>query len=109
MAKRVTVRLGRGAKADLRTIRDYLLEQGGNGVANIFTRTILELVDSLEQFPERGPVPEEIRSLGIEGVRQISSRPYRVIYSHTPGKVTILMIIDGRRDLEPLLRRRLLR
>ena len=109
MGKRVSVRLGRGAKADLRTIRDYLTEKAGSVTADTFTRTILDLVDKLEQFPERGPIPEEIGGLGIKGIRQISARPYRIIYSYSPGKVTILMIVDGRRDLKPLLLRRLLR
>ena len=74
MAKRVSVRLGRGAKADLRTIRDYLTEKAGSVTADTFTRTILDLVDKLEQFPERGPIPEEIGGLGIKGIRQISAR-----------------------------------
>ena len=109
MAGRISVRLGRAAKADLRSIRDYLIDQAGRDVADAVTRTILGLVDRLEQFPERGPIPEEVRSLGFDDLRQLSSRPYRVIYQLAPGKVTILMTVDGRRDLEPLLRRRLLR
>lgn len=109
MAKRIVVGLGRSAKADLRSIREYLIEQAGHAVADKFTRGILDLLEKLEQFPERGAIPEEVRSLGFADIRQLSLRPYRVIYHFSPRKVTILMIVDGRRDLEPLLRRRLFR
>ena len=107
MPRRSTVQIGRGAKADLRHIRGYLIDQAGRDVANNITRKILDLVEKLEQFPERGPIPDEVQLLGFDNIRQLSLRPYRVIYQVAPGKVTILMIVDGRRDLQPLLRRRL--
>ena len=108
MPRRSVVSIGRGAKSDLRHIRDYLIAQAGREIADNITRKILDLVEKLEQYPERGPVPDEVQLLGFDNVRQLSLRPYRVIYQVAPGKVTIHMIVDGRRDLQPLLRRRLI-
>lgn len=107
MPRHIAVQIGRGAKADLRYIRDNLIDRAGRDVADGVTRKILDLLDKLGQFPELGAVPDEVQFLGLHNIRQLSLRPYRVIYQVAPGKVTILMIVDGRRDLQPLLRRRL--
>ena len=46
--------------------------------------------------------------LGIRDFRQILLPPYRLIYRVMDGTVFILLIADGRRDVQALLERRLL-
>jgi predicted amidohydrolase len=58
------------------------------------------------------PVPEEqlfrALSLGIRDYRQTFLKPYRVIYRIVGQRVYVYLIVDGRRDMEALLARRLL-
>ena len=109
MTARHRVRLTRGAKVDLRSIEAYLEGNGGSAVAQSFLRDMLETVAKLEILPERGSIPAEVQSLNFKNIRQLSRRPYRIIYQVVNGKVNILMVVDGRRDVEPLLMRRLLK
>ncbi len=109
MTKRYRVQLTRGSKADLRSIETYLEGNSGKTVADSFLREMLDTVDRLATFPDRGSIPIEVESLNFKNIRQLSRRPYRIIYQVVNDKVNILMIVDGRRDIEPLLMRRLLR
>jgi toxin ParE1/3/4 len=53
-------------------------------------------------------VPKELDALGIREFRQILVESYRLIY-RLSGKIVFVMVIaDGRRDMQALLERRLL-
>ena len=69
---------------------------------------IEEVVEGLATFPERGSYPKELLSLGIRDYRQTFLKPYRVIYRIVGQRVYVYLIVDGRRDMEALLARRLL-
>jgi toxin ParE1/3/4 len=62
----------------------------------------------LSESPERGSYPKELLTLGIREYRQIFFKPYRVIYRIMGDRAYVLLIADGRRDMETLLQRRLL-
>ncbi len=61
------------------------------------------------KFPERGNTPKELRDLGITEYREVHYKPYRVIYRIFGEKAVVYCVIDGRRDMESLLKRRLIR
>lgn len=63
---------------------------------------------SLSEYPERGNYPTELLDIGIREYREIFSRPYRIIYRAMKNNVYVLLIADGRRDMQTLLQRRLL-
>ena len=63
---------------------------------------------SLSGSPERGAYPKEPLTLGIRDYREIFIKPYRVIYRVMGDIVYVLLIVDGRRDMQTLLQRRLL-
>jgi toxin ParE1/3/4 len=63
---------------------------------------------SLSESPERGAYPKELLALGIREYREIFFKPYRIIYRVIDGSVYVLLIADGRRDMQTLLQRRLL-
>lgn len=58
--------------------------------------------------PTRGARPRELLALGIREYREIFVQPYRIVYRVDDEAVTILLIADGRRDMQALLQRRLL-
>jgi toxin ParE1/3/4 len=69
---------------------------------------LMQVVQSLSRFPERGGYPKELISLGIKEYRQRAFKPYRVIYRVLGKQVVIYLIADGRRDMQSVLARRLL-
>ncbi len=69
---------------------------------------LLEVVEGLSAFPERGIYSKELAALGIREYLQTAFEPYRVIYRVMAPKVYIYVIADGRRDIQSLLARRLL-
>ncbi|MNC90549.1 Plasmid stabilization system protein [compost metagenome] len=69
---------------------------------------LLEAVERLATFPDRGPHPKELQALGIREYRQAYFKPYRLIYRVTGKQVFIYLIADGRREMQSLLARRLL-
>lgn len=105
---RFEVLLTEGAAQDLEAIHDYISDFDCVANANYFLDGLMEVVDSLSRFPERGSYPKELAGLGIKEYRQTSFKPYRVIYRVTGSQVIIYLIADGRRDMQSVLARRLL-
>jgi toxin ParE1/3/4 len=55
-----------------------------------------------------GVYPCELSALGIKEYREVFFKPYRIIYRVIAEAVFVMLIVDGRRDMQPLLQRRLL-
>jgi toxin ParE1/3/4 len=97
-----------GAEQDLEAIHDYISEFDCVANANHLLDALMEVVQSLSRFPERGSYPKELVGLGIKEYRQTFFKPYRLIYRVTGSQVIIYLIADGRRDMQSVLARRLL-
>lgn len=108
MSERYRVAISAGAQGDLADIHRWIADDRGTDAAESFLDGVIERIDTLELYPLRGPVPREIAGLGMDLFRQSSMGRYRLIYRVDPAQVTILMIADGRRDLQSLLEARLL-
>jgi toxin ParE1/3/4 len=102
------VLLTQGAEQDLESIYDYIAESDSVVSANYVLDQLMEVVESLSQFPERGSYPKELAALGIKEYRQTFFKPYRMIYRVIGNRLMIYLIIDGRRDMQSVLERRLL-
>ncbi|MCK6434517.1 MAG: type II toxin-antitoxin system RelE/ParE family toxin [Burkholderiaceae bacterium] len=105
---RYEVLLTAGAEQDLESIHDYIAEFDSVANADHVLDRLMDVVDGLAQFPERGSYPKELAALGIKAYRQTAFKPYRVIYRVLGSRVVIYLIIDGRRDMQSVLARRLL-
>lgn len=100
--------LTEGAEQDLESIYDYIAEFDCKAHADHVLDRLLEVVESLSTFPERGAYPKELITLGIREYRQTAFKPYRVIYRVMGQKVYVHVLADDRRDMQSLLARRLL-
>jgi toxin ParE1/3/4 len=69
---------------------------------------LIKAVDALSTFPERGSHPKQLLALGIKDYRQTFFKPYRLIYRTIGQRVYVYLIVDGRREMQSLLARRLL-
>ena len=97
-----------GAERDLEEIHGYIAEFDSPEKADYVLNRLLEIIERLAAFPERGPHPRELQALGIREYRQTFFKPYRLIYRVMGRQVFIYLIADGRRDMQSLLSRRLL-
>lgn len=102
------VTLTDSAKADLVAISEYISKADSLDKADQLLGNIRKQFENLSQFPHRGVVPDELASMGNE-FREIFFKPYRIIYEVINSTVYIYIIADGRRNMEMLLRDRLLR
>lgn len=100
--------LTEGAEQDLEAIHDHIAEFDRAANANLVLDELMDVVEGLSKFPERGSYPKELIGLGIKEYRQTFFKPYRVIYRVTGRQVIIYLIADGRRDMQSVLARRLL-
>ena len=96
------------AVSDLEELYHYIALHDAPGKADQVLAKIEKTFRSLSESPERGAYPKELLTLGIRDYREIFFKPYRVIYRVMGDIVYVLLIVDGRRDMQALLQRRLL-
>lgn len=102
------VRLTRGAEIDLEALLGFVKDNRSAVQADALLDRLLTAIETLETFPQRGSAPKELDALGIREFRQILVEPYRLIYRLSGKTVFVMVIADGRRDMQALLERRLL-
>jgi toxin ParE1/3/4 len=107
--KHYQVRLTHEAEADLIDLFDYVARKDSLASAYHVLDELDSLILSLDHQPERGHYPPELYEHGIKDFREVLFKPYRVIYEVSGNRVVILGCFDGRRDMQSLLERRLLR
>lgn len=96
------------ATRDLEALFDYLHSNDAPARAQHVLDRIEMALSSLSENPQRGTHPRELQSLGLREYREIFFKPYRIIYRVVDQRVYVMVIVDGRRDMQSLLQRRLL-
>ncbi len=104
-----TVSIVADAEDDLFDIYRYVASADSVAKAERLIRILQELCLSLEEFPDRGPIPPELESIGVFDYLEVHYKPYRVIYQLLGNEVFVHCVLDGRRDMQTLLEQRLLR
>lgn len=107
--KRYQVRLTHEAEYDLIDLFEYIARKDSVVNASSVLEKLENLIYSLDQQPERGHYPPELDKRGVKHFREVHFKPYRVIYEVIGSHVVILGCFDGRRDMQLLLERRMLR
>lgn len=107
-AKPFEVLLTAGAEQDLEAIYDYIAAFDSLPRADHVLDQLMKVVASLSHFPERGSYPKELLALGIKEYRQTMFKPWRLVYRVVGQRVIVYLIVDGRRDMQAVLSRRLL-
>ena len=100
--------LTRDAARDLEEIDEYLAASDSDSKADYVLDKIEGALQSLSESPERGNRPRELLALGVGDYHQVFFKPYRIIYTIRRESVYVMLIADGRRDMETLLQSRLL-
>lgn len=96
------------AVRDLEEIVGWIAAHDAPAKADGVLDRIEAAIAGLAQLPERGAHPRELLALGIRDYRETFFKPYRIIYRVEGRRIYVYLIADGRRDMQPLLERRLL-
>lgn len=97
------------AQEDLVEIYTYIFSHDSRQSAEYVLDEIEKICENLEHVPERGHVPPELSRISVTNFLELHFKPYRVIYEIDGNKVYVHCVLDGRRDLQDLLAKRLLR
>lgn len=103
------VRLVQEAEEDFAEIIEFIAHHDSIEGADYVLEKLLGVCERLEQHPQRGHFLPELKLLGIKSYREVHFKPYRIIYELVGRDVFIHLIVDGRRSLQTILERRLLR
>ena len=107
--KRYRVRVIEDNEDDLLDIYAYIATQDSVEKGLYVVDKLEALCHTLAELPLRGHIPKELERVGVRNYREVHFRPYRVIHEVRSQDVVVHCILDGRRDLQSLLERRLLR
>lgn len=103
-----TVWLTDDAARDLSELCDYIATNHGRAEADYVLGRIEHAFSGLSDSPQRGVYPKELLILGIREYREVLFKPYRMVYRIVGEDVYVLLVVDGRRDLQASLQRRML-
>lgn len=106
---RFTVHLVEDAEKDLLDIYQYIAMNDSVEQADTLLDHIEETVQKIETFPLRGHIPPELERIGVFDFKEIHYKPFRIIYEIRKSEVFVHCVLDGRRDLQELLQKRVLR
>lgn len=102
MSKRYEVIWSDTAKRDLDGIVDYIAHDSVSNAINVFNK-IKDRCSSLYFYPSRGRIVLELKDYGILWYRELVVGTWRIIYRITENCVSVLSVIDSRRNVEDIL------
>lgn len=97
------------AEEDILDIYNFISISDSIEKAEHLIQKIKETCLSLSELPNRGHIPPELDRIGVIEYREIHFKPYRIIYQVLESNVYIHCILDGRRELQELLEKRIIR
>ena len=103
------IRITEEAERDILDIYNYVARTDSAQQAELLLERLEQCCLSLAQFPDRGHIPAELEDIAVKDFLEIHFKPYRIIYQLIDKIVFIHCIVDGRRDMQSLLERRVLR
>ncbi len=104
-----SVQITKAAEDDIAAIIDYLLAQDAGDVAAELWGNFEEAFRTLRTFPLRGHMPPELAEYPDKRIKEIHVSVHRLIYRVIQEDVSILFIVDGRRNITKALLDRALR
>jgi len=102
------VYLASDAQNDIHSIYQYVSDRDSPEKAFELYENIKRVCMELTILPLRGHVPPELQRIDVHQYLEVHFKPYRIIYQISDQSVFIHCILDGRRDLQNTLLKRLL-
>jgi toxin ParE1/3/4 len=102
MIKKYHVKWAAPAKDDLNEIINYIEERNISYAVKVLDK-IESAANKLDTFPLRGRIVPELEKQGYLIYREIIVDYWRIIYKVENDIVFIMVVIDGRRNLEDII------
>src|SRR5438874_2544531 len=96
------------ALGDLDAILEFAEAENPGAAAPLIGR-IMGAASTVCHMPQRGRVVPEFAEFGLEAYREIVLAPWRIVYEIRGKRVYVMLVVDGRRDVQEVLVERLLR
>ena len=93
---------------ELIEIISYIKYNTGKITAEKIYTKILNEVNRISKNPERRRISPLLREFGINYIHQFNISPWIVYYKVENNKMEIISIIDGRRNLEEILYKKII-
>jgi addiction module RelE/StbE family toxin len=106
--EKYSVNVAANAKKDIREIVSYISRNNPRNALKVLER-IEARIKTLDHFPNRGGYVPELLKKNIKEYRQITESPWRIIDRVDEDTVTVLLIIDSRRNIQDILTQRLIK
>jgi plasmid stabilization system protein ParE len=107
MADKYQIKWAAPAREDINEIIDYISQKDTNYAVKILDK-IEDHVKQLDLLPERHRIVPELERYGYLLYREIIVDYWRIIYKIENNFVYIMLVIDGRRNLEDLILKKIL-
>ena len=102
------IRWAQPAVDDLRDIAQYIAADS-QSAAGAFVDRVDKAVRQLGRHPLSGRIVPELQRHNISRYRELILSPWRLFYRYEQDVAIVLAVIDGRRNVEDVLLRRLTR
>lgn len=86
------------AEQDVTDIWNYWARQASPAVADDLLRAVGRAIARLQEWPFSGRKRDEL----IAGLRSAGARPNVIFYRLKDGRVEIVRVLDGRRDIDAI-------
>jgi addiction module RelE/StbE family toxin len=102
------VKMTQNAENDLDEIIMFIAKNNPRTSLEIMER-IQNKIRTLDHFPNRGGYVPELLARNMKQYRQITEPPWKIVYKIKDNVVTILAIVDSRRNLQDVLIKKILK
>ena len=107
MAKKYVVKWTAPAREDVNEIIEYISKTNMNYAVKILDKIEVAVKD-LSTFPERYRIVPELEKYGYYLYRDVVVEYWKVIYKIENNLVYIMLVIDGRRNLDDILLKKMI-
>jgi addiction module RelE/StbE family toxin len=105
--KEYSVTVTQTAEDDLDDIISYIANDNASIALKVLER-LQKAINSLKYLPERGRRVPELLDKNIKEYRELIETPWRIIYKVENNDVHILTLIDGRRNAQDILTKKII-
>jgi len=93
---------------DLEDIIQYINNRSGKEIAKSIYKRIIEKIENVLAFPGSGRKVPELDILSNSEIHEVIESPWRIIYRITENELCIISVIDGRRNVEEILYKKII-
>ena len=86
----------KNAKIQLQNVEEFIANDNPSGAID-FTDELIDLAETLAEYPEKGRVVPE---LSHSNIRELLNKNYRIVYLIKKDRVEILTLFEGHRLLK---------